>query len=157
MPRAIGPDVVGEILARLAGVHSDIQNVFRDSGLPPGLQLARCRFEVLAPFRLDLRSEPSIDGLPPGELDIYHDLVTDDARFAHRLAAVPCKILPELAPVVDAISRYQDVPSLLAAAPSLLGSEFGPAELAREATLAVVGVAAMKGFLRLRPDDALGM
>src|SRR5262249_5765715 len=95
-------------------------NIQRETGVPEFDTLGRCDYSVLAPFRLDLRTEPVMTGGAQGVLDVYHDLVTDSRNMAHRLAAVPCRINPMMSPVVDAIGRHHRPPELLVEASWLL-------------------------------------
>src|SRR5205814_7468736 len=104
-------------------------------------------YQVSAPFRLDLRTEPVMTGGPQGRLDTYHDLVTDSKDLAHRLAAVPSRINPALAPVVDAMTRHSQVEALLAEAVTLL-PDYAPEDV-RHSTLEILRVAAMKGFIQI--------
>lgn len=155
--RAISPEVVGSLLNHLSGNKDlekhrpDFLNVFRQTGVPDAAALAKCALETVAPFRLDLRTEPTTAREELGYLHVYHDLVTDDPRLTHRTAAVPWRIDPSLAPVVQAIPQQQTVSSLLTTAESLVPtSETVPN--VRDATLDLVRVAAMKGFVRLTPE-----
>jgi flavin-dependent dehydrogenase len=149
-PRTNTSEVIVALLANLTGTPGDLLNIFREDGLPAEERLPDCAMEVLTPFRLDVRTEPMLNGTGHGHLEIYHDLVTDDLAFAHRLAAVPHRIPAAMAPVVAAIPRHRNVASLLAAAPPLLPPDHPP-ETVRRATLDVVRAAALKGFLRLTP------
>lgn len=151
-PRAISSRVVGSLLGHLSGTEADIQNIFRETGVPEPERLSRARMKALTPFRLDIRTEPPPDGNPTGELSIYHDLITDNPDFAHRLAAIPCRIAPALAPIVNAMNRHESVAALLEEAPTLLPSGFAMPDDIRNSTLDILRVAAMKGFVRLDAD-----
>jgi len=149
MPRTMTTEVVGSVLTHLSGAQGDLMQIYQDAGVPEPEQLARCRMEMKAPFRLDLRTEPVMKGEPCGNLDVYHDLVTESPEWAHRLASVPCRIAPAMAPVVDAIPRHRQVAALLDEAPSLLPRQYASPEEIRASTLGIVRVAAMKGFVQL--------
>ncbi|MEP7119556.1 MAG: hypothetical protein ABJE95_01555 [Byssovorax sp.] len=75
--------------------------------------------------------------------------MTEELGMAHRLAAVPARIDPELAPLVAAMHRCSSVADLVALAPSLVPD--APAEECRRAALGLVRVAATKGFVALHP------
>lgn len=147
-PRTNTSEVVVALLSNLTGTRGDLLNIFREDGLPADERLPGCAMEVLTPFRLDVRTEPMFNGGGYGHLEIYHDLVTDDPAFAHRLAAVPHRIPAALAPLVGELPNYRRVAHLLDAAPRLLPADFHP-ETARRLTLDVVRTAALKGFVRL--------
>lgn len=149
-PRTQTPDTVSSLLTHLGGAKADLWQIFQDSGVPANDMLARCSYTVLTPFHLELRTEPPATDTPSGQLLIYHDLVAKHPNFAHRLAAVPYRIAPGLAPLVDAMQHDQDVASLLDQAPTLLPPQAAPDAL-RHATLDVVRIAAMKGFIQLVP------
>ncbi|MGK0360926.1 MAG: hypothetical protein ACI9U2_003240 [Bradymonadia bacterium] len=82
-----------------------------------------------------------------GRLDVYYDLVCEGREMAHRLAAAPCKFGKDLAPLVDALPRFDRVADLLAAAPDLIAS--APADSVRRSALALLANAAKKGFVTL--------
>ncbi|HEY0323894.1 MAG TPA: NAD(P)/FAD-dependent oxidoreductase [Pyrinomonadaceae bacterium] len=155
-PRTNTSEVVGSLIEHLTGTKADILNVLRETGLPEDDEMARSSFEVRAPFRLDVRTEPpSPNGLasapsaPAGQLDVFYDLVTDDKEFAHRLAAVPTRIAAALAPIVERMNAGGSVAALLAEAPRLLPLGIAPEADIRRSTLEVMRVAAMKGFIHL--------
>lgn len=148
MPRSTGTEVVGSLLRHLAGTSADLMQIFDEAGVPDHDQLARCGLEVVAPFRLEVRTEPRLDDSDSGHLEVYYDLVTEGDDLAHRLAAAPARIPPVMAPIVAEIPRHRQVATLLDRAPALL-AEGHEAEDIRRATLDVVRVAAMKGFVRL--------
>lgn len=151
MPRAIGSEVVGSLLEHLFRSDARIMRVFEEDGLPPSQDLIDWRLEVVTPCRVDLRAEPE-SNQGSGRLDVYYDLVVDDDDLAHRLAAVPTRIPKAMAPVAEALSEHRRVSTLVAAAPSML-PEHDRAAVAR-ATLDLVRVAALKGFVRLVPPTS---
>lgn len=150
--RAISPEVVGSLLNHLSGNKTDLLNVFRDPGIPDEPVLIRSGMELLAPFRIDLRTEPTSEKEGLGYLRTHHDLVSDDPRLTHRTAAVPWRIDPALAPLASAMGAHDRVASLLDAAPALLG-DANLKEEPRKAALELLRVAAMKGFVRLHPPQ----
>jgi len=153
--RAVTDDTVIPLVAGLTGLRGDVYNVFYDEGLPSVGEMKNLGIEHLAPFRLALRTEPmATEGKPTGELDIFHDLVSDDADFTHRTHASPSKIAPALEPVVDAVARHSKVSSLLEEAPKLLPPSYAAPDAIQKATLSIVRTAAKKGFLRLSEGPA---
>lgn len=149
VPRTNTSDVVGSLLQHLSGTKADLLNIHRESGVPESDQLAHCSYRVAAPFRLDLRTEPVMTGGPQGVLDVYHDLVTDSGNMAHRLAAVPCRVNPVMAPVVEAMSRHRRAGELLDEATRVLRSSGYSVEEIRQSTLGILRAAAMKGFVQI--------
>jgi flavin-dependent dehydrogenase len=150
VPRALSLEIVGPLIAGAVGTSADLRHVHEaeHTGVPPVEALDDLRVEPLAPFRLALRTEPHRDA-PPGQLRVFHDLVSDDPAFFHRLAVAPTEISAALAPIVDAVPRHPTVRSLKAAAPALVPpSTAAPATLERLAAH-IVRVAAIKGFVRL--------
>ncbi|MCI0392658.1 MAG: tryptophan 7-halogenase [Acidobacteria bacterium] len=152
VPRTNTSDVVGSLLKHLSGTKADLLNIQRETGVPEFDALARCDYSVLAPFRLDLRTEPVMTNGPQGVLDVYYDLVTDSQNLAHRLAAAPCRINPMMSPVVDAIGRHYRAPELLNEAPRLLPPSYG-IDHVRHSTLEILRAAAMKGFVQIKAED----
>lgn len=148
VPRAISLEIVGPLIAGATGAAVDMRHVHERAGVPAPDQLEGMRMETQARFRLALRTEPD-SGAPPGQLRVFHDLVTDDPDFFHRLAVAPTDISAALAPVVDAIPRHQTVRSLVDAAPGLLAPGLAPPETARRLAAHIVHVAAIKGFIEL--------
>jgi clorobiocin biosynthesis protein Clo-hal len=146
VPRTNTSDVVGSLLKHLSGTKADLLNIHHETGVPEFDTLARCDYNILAPFRLDLRTEPVMTGRPQGVLDVYYDLVTDSHNLAHRLAAAPCRINPVMSPVVDAMGRHRRAPDLLNEAPRLLPPGYGIDRI-RHSTLEILRAAAMKGFV----------
>ncbi len=155
VPRTNTSDVVGSLIKHLSGTKADVLNINRESGVPEPDQLMHCDYQVTAPFRLDLRTEPVMTGGAQGVLDVYHDLVTDSSDFAHRMAAVPCRIAPALKPVVEAIRRHTNVSALLKEVPSLLPEGQVSTEEIVCSTLEILRIAAMKGFVRIERQPAL--
>ena len=152
VPRSISPEVVGALLSKLSGTRGCLEDIFRRSGVPGARALRGCAIETVVPFRLDLRTEPA-SASTPGQLDVFHDLVPLTQDLAHRLAAVPCRIPETLGPIVEAIPRHASVRTLLEEAPRLVSEVASPSQI-RTATLDLVRVAAMKGFLRLDPSHS---
>lgn len=150
MPRAITPEIVAPLVTNIVGSSADLLNVFHDDGVPAPDVLIDRTISVVAPFRLDLRTEPVAEqGRMSGQLDVYHDLVSDAPELLHRRAVAPTRIAPSLAPVVDAAQRCSSVRQLVEEAPSLLPPGFAPREAIQKGALAVVRAAVLKGFLRL--------
>lgn len=148
VPRAISLEIVGPLIAGAVGTRADLRRVHEDGGVPPADALGDLRIEPLARFRLALRTEPHRDA-PPGQLRVFHDLVSDDPAFFHRLAVSPTDIAPALAPIVDAVPRHATVRSLQAASPSLVPASVAPAPALERLAAQIVRVAAIKGFVRL--------
>lgn len=142
-----GAEVVVPLLQGITGAGAGMEAIYRDSGVPEPEVLAGEAYEVVAPFRLDLRCEPGLERGLTGRLEVYHDLVNETPAMSHRLAAIPTRIDPALAPVVAAMHECREVGELLARARALLPAQ--PPEALRRATLALVRAAAMKGFIRL--------
>jgi clorobiocin biosynthesis protein Clo-hal len=149
--RSISPGVVGSLIEHLADAGADVQGMVRDPGVPAAKLLSRCAMDVVVPFRLDLRTEPPAESKSRGELDVFYDLVPTTGEMAHRLAALPCRIPWDMAPVVDAIPRHRRVRTLVDEAPALV-PDAAAAEV-RRSTLDIVRLAAMKGFVRVGPDQ----
>ncbi len=146
--RSLSSETIAPLLARLAGdvEVSDVCGVMHEDGVPPADQLPGRSYAVEAPFRLALRSQPEVvEGQPTGRLDLHHDLISDDPRFLHRRAGAPSRVSAALAPIVDAVPRHRTVDDLVAAAPGLLAGHAPDA--VRQATLAMLRVAALKGFV----------
>lgn len=154
VPRALGAgaEVVVGLLQGLTGEGAGMENMYRASGVPAPDELPRYALRFVVPFRLGLRTEPDLERGVVGRLEVYHDLVTEELTLAHRLSAVPARIDPALAPLVDAMQRCRTVSELLALAPGAL-PDASPAEC-RRAALDLVRAAATKGFLELVPRAA---
>lgn len=148
VPRALSLEIVGPLIAGALGTHADLRHVHEHSGVPAAADLDDLRLEPLAPFRLALRTEPHREA-PPGQLRVFHDLVSDDPAFFHRLAVAPTDISAALAPIVDAVPRHQTVRSLKAAAPALVSPSLAPPATLADLAAHIVRVAAVKGFVRL--------
>lgn len=151
IPRAYGlnAEVVLPILKNLSGTEANLYNIYHESGVPPHEELANYALEVLTSFRLDLRTEPGVERGLTGQLEVYYDLITEELGFSHRMAAVPSRIAAVMAPIVAAIHKHSTVSGLLAEAPSLLPPGVAEPEAIRRATLDIVRIAAMKGFVRV--------
>ncbi len=149
VPRTQTPELVGSLLEHLSGGKANLQNIKRASGVPDFDQLPKCTYDLLAQFRLDLRTEPVMTGGAQGVLDVYHDLVTDNSGMAHRLASVPCRISPSLNPLVEAIRRNHSVADLLEEAPTLAVECEVSIEEIRRSALEILRIAAMKGYVRI--------
>ena len=152
VPRTQTSEVVGSVLQHLSGGKADLLNINRESGVPDFEQLPGCTYDLLAQFRLDLRTEPVMTGGAQGVLDVYHDLVTDNSGMAHRLASVPCRISPSLNPLVEAIRRNHSVADLLEEAPKLAIECEVSIEEIRRSTLEILRIAAMKGYVRINAE-----
>lgn len=151
MSRAITPEVIAPLVAGAVGSEADLLNIFHEDGVPKADALIDRTISVLAPFRLDLRTEPRAEqGAMKGQLDVYYDLVTDAPELLHRRAVAPSRIAPALAPVVDAAQRHATVKALVDEAPSLLPRGFADPEAIRRGALQIVRVAALKGFVDLQ-------
>ncbi len=150
--RSISPGVVGSLIEHLADVEPDVQGMVREAGATAAKALARCAMEVVVPFTLELRTEPPAENRSRGQLEVFHDLIPSAGEMTHRLAALPCRIPPEMAAVVAAMPRHQRVRTLLDEAPDLVPDIASAAEI-RRSTLDIVRLAAMKGFLRLSPGQ----
>jgi clorobiocin biosynthesis protein Clo-hal len=148
--RSISPGVVGSLIEHLADVEADVRAIVGDAGVPASKLLSRCAMEVVVPFTLDLRTEPLPENKSRGQLEVFYDLVPGTNDMAHRLAALPCRIPCEMAPIVEAIPQHQRVRTLLDAAPALVPDIASDAAI-RRSTLDIIRLAAMKGFLRLSP------
>ena len=146
IPRAIGMEVVAPLVGKLAG-GADFSKLHEDPGLDrigpePSLTLA-----PNGPFSLALRTEPSPKG--EGVLDIYHDLVSHDPELAHRIAALPSRIPPDLLAVVELMQAPIVVSELLEQAVTLLARSGRSASQIRDVSLELVRRAVVKGFARL--------
>ncbi|ACY17993.1 NAD(P)/FAD-dependent oxidoreductase [Haliangium ochraceum] len=148
LPRALSLEIVGPLITGAAGSDADLRYVHENSGVPAPEQLAEQSYEVLTRFRLALRTEPARSA-PPGQLRVFHDLVSDDPAFSHRLAAAPTEISPQLAPVVDALQEERSVRALMDRAPSLVPPHLAQPADARRLAAHIVRVAAIKGFVQL--------
>ncbi|WAS94249.1 NAD(P)/FAD-dependent oxidoreductase [Nannocystis punicea] len=154
VPRALGAgaEVVVPLIQGITGAADGLEAIYRDAGVPAPEDLSHETYSLVAPFRLDLRTEPGLERGLSGRLEVYHDLVTETPQMSHRLAATPARIDPALAPVVAAMHECSDVADLLARARALFPAR-DPAVL-RAAVLAIVRVAAMKGFIGLEGPRA---
>ncbi len=151
-PRAISLEIMAPLLRGLTGAEADLFNIYHDDGVGELEGLRGKRIAVKTPFRLALRAEADPKARP-GRLTTHHDLVAEDFAFAHRYAAAPCRIAPALAPVVDAVARFDTVDGLLEAAPALLPPGFADPAAIRQGALAVLRNAAKKGFIQLLDAD----
>ncbi len=167
VPRAIPVEIIGHLIAGTIGegfvgheaapaLADELAAIYERPGLPTADALARSRIEPITDFHLALRTEPPPRHAPSGQLEVYHDLVTDDDAFFHRLAVAPTRISPALAPVVTAIPQHHRVSDLMAAAPALLPPGIAPAATISHLAGQIVRVAALKGFIRLEPDGPDG-
>jgi clorobiocin biosynthesis protein Clo-hal len=149
VPRALGAgaEVVVPLLQGITGKGRGMEAIYTKTGVPEPEELVGYGIEIVSPFRVDLRTEPGLERGTTGKLEVYHDLVTEQLAMAHRLAAVPARIDPMLAPLVAAMHRVRTVAELCALAPSLLPD--APPDAVRRAALDLVRVAATKGFLAL--------
>lgn len=149
VPRALGlgAEVVVPLIQGISGAADGLEAIYRDSGVPAPDDLALETYSMVAPFRLDLRTEPGLERGLVGRLEVYHDLVTETPEMSHRLAATPARIDPTLTPLVAAMPTCGSVAELLARAHALLPGR--DPEALRSAVLGLVRVAAMKGFITL--------
>ena len=154
VPRALGAgaEVVVPLLQGITGGARGLEEIYRVPGLPDPAELPAHELHVVTPFRLDLRTEPDLERGVTGRLEIYHDLVTQDLGMAHRLAAVPTRIDPALAPLIAAMQTCRTVSDLLSAAPSIL-PDVSP-DVCRRVVLQLVRAAVTKGFVELRRAHA---
>lgn len=88
------------MIERLSGTRGDVFGIYHDEGVPEDPELEACGLQTLTRFHLGLRAEPSVERGRGGELSVYHDLVTSDLGFLHRLAAAPARIPAGLAAIV---------------------------------------------------------
>ncbi|MCB9706756.1 MAG: tryptophan 7-halogenase [Myxococcales bacterium] len=146
-----GAETVVPLIQGITGGAKGLEAIYHDAGVPQPEVLAEAAYTVVAPCRLDLRTEPNLERGLTGRLEVYHDLVTETPQMSHRLAAAPARIDPSLAPVVAAMQRCADVPALLAEARALLPGR--DPEALRGAVLALVRIAAMKGFIRVEEGE----
>lgn len=155
VPRALGAgaEVVVPLLQGITGAGEGLEDIYRVPGVPEADDLPSYDIEIAAPFRLDLRTEPNLERGVVGALEIYHDLVTEDLCLTHRLAAVPARIDPALAPLVAMMQECASVEEILNRAKATLPGK--PEAAVRAAVLGVVRIAAMKGFLKLVPRSRM--
>lgn len=138
--------VTAPLIMGLTGTQANLMPIYRELGLPPPDRLRDFRMATRGPFELALCT-----GYPTerrGELACRHDLVTSDPQLYHRMNAVPADIDPRFSALVDAMAQHSEVESFLAVAPELLE---GPQELGRASAAEIVQIAALKGFIELRP------
>lgn len=147
--RAIGLEVVAPLVRKLAASEGVPAAQADDPGTGHGEIPLDATLSPVVRFSLALRSEPNPKG--GGVLDVYHDLTTDDASLGHRLAALPSRIPPELAPVVHVMQEPIVIAALLKKAVSLLGRASQSSAQIRAVTLELVRRSLLKGFTRLEP------
>jgi len=147
LPKAFGWRVVAPLLSGIAGSQGALESVYENDGISPDLR--GMTLEVRAPLTLSLRSDYPTDGVRNGRLRLYRDVVTTRRDLYHRLAILPADIPQRLAPLVDALHRYRDVDSLLAAAPQLLSAASSEQSAVERAVHELLGVIARRGFIRL--------
>jgi flavin-dependent dehydrogenase len=146
VPRAIGLEVVAPILQKLSAPGDSFEHVYDTPGLELDEISPTATLIPQAAFRLALRTEPSGDS---GRLEVYHDLVTDDPAYAHRLAVMPSRIPRELEPAVSWMQEPIVISELLSRARGLLLHVARSEEQLRTALLELVRRAVIKGFARL--------
>jgi clorobiocin biosynthesis protein Clo-hal len=152
LPKAFGWRVVAPLLSGIAGSKGALEKVYENDGVPADLN--GMAIEVRAPLALALRSEYPTDGLRNGRLRLYRDVVTPQRDFYHRLAVQPADVPERLAPLVNALHRYPDVDSLLAAAPRLLSAGTNERVPVERVVRELLSVLARRGFIRLsRPSS----
>ncbi len=149
--KALSLEMMAPLVAGISGTDADLMQIYEDSGVPDDDALARCAYRTIAAVRLGLRTEPRAQGADPGELAVFHDLVCDDPELLHRAALLPTRIPPALRPVVDALPHHRRVEDLLDAATTQVD---GRQADVRRATLAIVRLAAQRGYLALERPDA---
>jgi flavin-dependent dehydrogenase len=147
VPKAIGLEIMAPLLENLAGGEVDLMGVYSDLGLEVAEIGLEATLHPRTAFRLALRTEPHAKRR--GTLDIYHDLITEDPAFAHRLGVLPSRISPALEPVVVWMQQPVVVADLLAKAGEALASPARSPEQIRAVTLELVRRAVIKGFARL--------
>jgi len=152
LPKAFGWRVVAPLLSGIAGSQGALESVYENDGVSPDLH--GMALEVRAPLALALRSDYPTDGVRNGKLRLYRDVVTPQRDLYHRLAVLPADIPQRLAPLVDALHRYRDVDSLLAAAPQLLSAATSERAAVERAVHELLGVTARRGFIRLSGNAA---
>lgn len=148
VPRAIALEVVGPLISGAVGSEADLRFVHERTGVPDVEQVATMQMRALTEFHLGLRTEPGRDA-PSGQLRVFHDLVTRDPAFFHRLAVSPTDISPQLAPIVAAIPRFTAVRALMDAAPTLVAPGVASSDTLRQMAAHIVRAAAAKGFVEL--------
>jgi len=148
VPRAIGLEVVAPLVGKLAG-GADFGKIHEDMGLDREQVALNQTLIPNGEFCLSLRSEPNPKG--DGVLDIYYDLTSRDPELSHRMAALPSRIPPELAPVVTLMQSKILVSELLERAVTVLSSTPHDWDAAKihELGLELVRRAVIKGFARL--------
>ncbi|AKF07947.1 NAD(P)/FAD-dependent oxidoreductase [Sandaracinus amylolyticus] len=150
VPRALGAaaEVVVPLLQGITGGGRGLERIYHVPGVPSHDVLPACALELVAPFRVDLRTEPNLERGVIGSLEVYHDLVTEEPDMTHRLAAVPARIDAALAPIAEVLQRCRTVSELLERAPSVMPAGTDP-RVVRKAALDLVRIAALKGFVRV--------
>ena len=146
IPRAIGLEVVEPLLGKLSA-GADFSRIHEDMGLSREQVALDLTLVPNGTFSLSMRSEPNPKG--DGALDIYHDLTSRDPELAHRMAAMPSRIPPELEPVVNLMQSEIVVAELLERAVALLATKDRTAATIREVSLELVRRAVIKGLARL--------
>src|SRR6478736_1024599 len=146
VPRAIGLEVVAPLVGKLAA-GADFSRINDDTALPVE-QIALTQTLVpIGAFELAMRTEPNPKG--DGLLAIYYDLICRDAELAHRIAALPSRIPPELEPVVRWMQAPILVSELVERAVTLLVTQGRPEERVRQVCVELVRRAVIKGLARL--------
>ncbi len=147
LPKAFGWRVVAPLLSGIAGRKGALERVYENDGVSANMN--GMAIEVRAPLALALRSEYQTDGVRNGRLHLYRDVVTPQRDFYHRLAVEPADIPERLTTLVDALNRYRDVDSLLAAAPQLLAAGTRERPAVERAVRELLRVVARRGFIRV--------
>ena len=146
VPRAIGLEVVAPLVGKLAA-GADFSRINDDTALPVEQIALHQTLVPIGAFELAMRTEPNPKG--DGLLEIYHDLICRDAELAHRIAALPSRIPPELEPVVRWMQAPILVSELVERAVALLVTQSRPAERVRQVCLELVRRAVVKGLAKL--------
>jgi len=126
---------------------ADFSQIPRDPELTPERVALNLTLVPNGAFELSLRAEPNPKG--DGTLDVYYDLTSREPQLSHRIAALPSRVPPELAPVVNWMQSPISVSELVERAVTLLVANGRPAAQVREVSLELVRRAVIKGFARL--------
>ena len=155
IPRVFGrqAEVVAPMLQHLGGASANLLEIYQNSGIPDKHRLMDYQFEILSPFKLDMRTEPKLESDGESLLEIYYDLIPEEVGFYHRTAAVPTRIDPCLTPLVTAMQTTSSVAEVIAQGVLLL-PQLKDAIAIEQAALDLVRIAAMKGFIRLTGIDS---
>lgn len=151
--RSLSFEMMAPLMRGVSGTEADLDAVYHHDGLPDDAALPACRYEVVAPFRVALRTEPLTDKARPGELLVFHDLVTDDADWQHRAALYPTRVPRELTDAVAALPRHQTVGRWLRDVDRLVPLAW-PRDTTQALALRVLKLATLRGYVTLREPAA---